>query len=343
MAQAVAWIGQDGNLYYGSGVEGSGVQNMGRWEGNYEQAAGGIRSTNFNTPLGQGSGFMQNVQMIDDPMVKQSAPTGGSGSSRPALNQAAVDATNMSLDSLGGILARALSNAQTGYRNITDRYNTEEALQREQYDKGTLSNMQNYDSNLAASLRAGRSGLSGLMAALRGGGGSGNQFARDWVQNTVADTTSNDIREGYTTFDENRGELDNSLNTFLTDLKGKRQQNKDVFENNKRAARLYDAEQRQSLFQKLADLYSDGGRYAESANYLTKAGRQAPIIAQNMGAKVSRYDTSPVKVQSADITAFAAPEDQPMTATDERSGRGSGIFSLTDPRRRERREQLAGV
>ena len=29
MATSTAWIGQDGNLYYGSGVEGAGVDNMG--------------------------------------------------------------------------------------------------------------------------------------------------------------------------------------------------------------------------------------------------------------------------------------------------------------------------
>lgn len=323
------WRGADGNVW----VAGNrGTNSAGKWDAN---------TYKYWSDRG--------YRLIVDPVNPPAPPSSGrSGSSAPApapqLNQAAVDATRQSLDSLGTILAQALASAQTGYDNANRQLDLQEQQQRAQYDESTLNNMKNYDSNLAASLRAGRSGLSGLMAALRGGGGSGNQFAKDWVQNTVADTTSNDIREGYTTYDENRGELDKSLSTFLTDLRGKRQQNEDTFINNQRAARLYDAEQRQNLFQKLASLYSEAGRNNDAASYLSQAGAQAPIIAENMGSRVSSYDTSPINVKSADITAFSAPQEQSITATDERrDGGGSGIFSLTDPRRRERRAELAGV
>lgn len=271
----------------------------------------------------------------------QAPSDGGSGRTYDPLNQAAVDATNKTISSLGSILANALKAARTGYSNAKSLFDTQEKQQKEQYEESNLSNMQNYDSNLAASLRAGRSGLSGLMAALRGGGGAGNKFATDWVQNTVGDTTSNDIREGYNTYDENSSELENALSMFLTELSGKRQENEDILENNERAARLYDAEQRQSLFQKLAELYSDAGMNNESGTYLSRAGELAPTIASNMGATVSKYDRTPVEVKAADITAFDSPEKQSMTATNQQ--KGSGIFSLTDPRRRERREVLAGA
>ena len=331
------WRGADGNVW----VAGEGGTNSaGAWDNNTFNYWKNRQYKLINDPTGQ----YNPVSGGTTSSSPSGAPSGGgSGGGGGVFNQAAVDATNASLGSLGTILAQALASAETGYNNANSQFNSQEKLQREQYDEGTLGNMKNYDSNLAASLRAGRSGLSGLMAALRGGGGGGNQFARDWVQNTVADTTSNDIREGFGTYDENRSELDNSINTFLTELKGKRQQNEDTLENNRRAARLYDAEQRQNLFQKLAELYSTGGRTGEASNYLAQAGAQAPVIASNMGSQVSAYDTAPIEVDSPDITAFESPEKQSMTATDSKSGRGSGIFSLTDPRRKERREALAGV
>lgn len=325
------WIGQDGNVWL-AGADGS-AQNLGRpvqrVNGGIEAQYGSIVGSEIADPLPGGN-------------RTPSAPTGGSGAAAPPpLNQAAVDATNATLSSLDQILANALSSADTGYTNALNVLNTQEQQEKGRYDESTLSNMGNYDSNLAAALRAGRSGLSGLMAALRGGGGSGNKFARDWVQNTVADTTSNDIREGYNTFDENRQELDSTMETFLTNLKGKRAQNEDTLENNRRAARLYDAEQRQNLLQKLAGFFSEAGRNDEAGSYIAKAGELAPTIASNMGAKVSAYDTTPVQVESADITAFAQPEQQSMGASPDKQS--TGIFSLNDPRRRERRQALAGA
>ena len=327
---AVYWVGQDGNVWL---KDATGTRNMG--------TAQSTMDNGFESQYGSGV-----ATRIGDPLPggvrTSSAPSGGSGvAAPPPLNQAAVDATNASISSLDQILAQALASADTGYTNALNVLNTQEQQEKGKYDESTLSNMGNYDSNLAAALRAGRSGLSGLMAALRGGGGAGNKFARDWVQNTVADTTSNDIREGYNTFDENRQELDSSMSTFLTNLKGKRAQNEDTRENNKRAAQLYDAEQRQNLLQKLAGFFSEAGRNDEAGSYIARAGQLAPTIASNMGAKVSAYDTSPVQVESADITAFSQPEEQSMGASPDKQS--TGIFSLNDPRRRERREALAGV
>ena len=330
----VYWYGQDGNIW----LKGNdGVKNVG--------ALDDIRGTDFATAI------FANNQRIDDPnpgnpganSSQNTAPaprqTGGSTPENKPLNQAQVDATNASLGSLGQILANAYASAQTGYDNARDQLNAQEATQRARYDQESLKNQQNYDANLGASLRAGRSGLSGLMAALRGGGGGGNDYARNWIQNTVADTTANDIREGYNTFDENRTAQDNNLSTFLTDLAGKRRENEDALVNNRRAADLYDAQQKQGLYQKLADLYGEAGNAGENARYLGLAGGQAGNIAQNMGAQVSKYNSSPIEVKSPDMTAFAAPETQSMGASE--NARGTGIFSMLDPRRREK--ELAGV
>lgn len=317
----VFWRGADGKVY----VKGDrGTNAAGVWDNNTQK---------------YWSDRM--YQMIDDPNRPAPSPTtatggggGGGGRVYDPLNQGAVNATQASIDSLGTILAQALASAQTGYDNANNLMNQQEQSQRKSYDEGTLSNMQNYDANLGASLRAGRTGLSGLMAALRGGGGAGNDFARDWVQNTVADTAANDIREGYNTFDENKRGLDTTLSTFLTELGRKRQENEDTLVNNRRAANLYDAQQRQLLNQTLSELYGKAGMFDQASNFMAQAGNQAGRIAENSGARVSAYNTAPVEVKSPDITAFEAPEKQAMTASPDRTS--SGIFSILDPRRRER-------
>lgn len=316
----VFWRGADGKVY----VKGdTGTNAAGVWDDNTQK---------------YWSDRM--YQMIDDPVASGGGTTApvyngsGGGKVYDPLNQGAVDATNASMAGLDTILAQALASAQTGYDNASRLMNQQEQSQRKSYDEGTLSNMQNYDANLGASLRAGRTGLSGLMAALRGGGGAGNDFARNWVQNTVADTASNDIREGYNTFDENKRGLDSSLSTFLTDLGRKRQENEDTLANNRRAANLYDAQQRQSLNQTLSDLYGKAGMFGQASDFMGSAGGQAGRIAENSGAKVSAYNTAPVEVKAPDITAFASPEKQAMTASPDRTS--SGIFSILDPRRRER-------
>lgn len=269
------------------------------------------------------------------------APTGGGGGkARPVLNQGAINNTRMNLDALAGILAEALGSAQTGYNNANNQFAAQEQQQKGQYDESTLRNMGNYDSNLAAALRAGRSGRQGLMAALRGGGGAGNEYASNWINDVVGDTTSNDIREGFNTYDENRASVDNSYGTFLSGIKEKRQKNDETLENNRRAARLYDSQQRQELLQKIAGEYGAAEMTGERDNYLAQAGAQTPNIAANMNSYVKQYDTAPVKVEAPNVTAFDAPEQQDMTAT---PNRNTGIFSLMDPRRRDRREELAGV
>lgn len=334
MAQGVFWIGQDGNIWM---KDAGGTRNMGNPTGDSQYSVQNNKLVDKYADYEGQPGSIKDYDMIPDPVVKQSAPTGGGGRTYEPLNQAAVDATNQKLTGLDTILARALSDAVTKRDNIRDALNTQQKQGVAQYDENTLRNMQNYDSNLGASLRAGRSGLSGLMAALRGGGGGGNDFARDWVQNTVADTTYNDIREGYDTFDENRRGLDSSHQTFLNDLAGRRRENEETFENNQRAARLYDAQQRQEALQTLSGLYGDAGNRGQADTFMRQAGDQNAAIAQNMGAEVRRFNDAPIQVQSPDMTAFSSPERQAMTATPNR--RNTGVFAINDPRRLREEEK----
>ena len=158
----------------------------------------------------------------------------GSGTIMPALNQAAVNNTQISLDQLPALLQAAL-NAETIKRGNTVRgFDDQEAGQRKTYDQSTTTNQQNYDSNFMESIRSGIKGLGGLFNILRGTGAAGGT-AEELARDTVGGVTANDIRTGADTQKTNQTSLDSTLSTFLTDLKGKRQAAEDTFENNKRA------------------------------------------------------------------------------------------------------------
>ena len=326
---AVYWVGADNNIWY-KGADGQVVNRGGAGDffpgGNLSDGgASGHRSGSFA------------ANRIDDPNrpIEQApgAVVGsGGGSSPKVFNQAAADATRSSIDSLGGILAEALANAQRGYSNARGILDAQEKAEQEKYDESSVNNMQNYDSNLMASIRAGSTGLSGLRSALRGGGASGNDMAQRWAENTVGDTTSNDIREGFNTFDENRRGLDSSLSTFLTNLSGRRQENEDTLENNRRVAQRENAMQNQNLRQELAGLYGEADRLGERDAIIREASSFTPTIAANANARTSAYNTAPVDVKSANISAFETPEKQGMAADGGRTAQG--IFSMNDPRRR---------
>lgn len=335
---AVAWVGQDGNLWY-KGVQG--VQNWGSAK-NYEFTNGGLRAVNLNTPLGEGSGFAPGVSQINDPMIQQSAPAGG-GAPAPAnrpLNQAGVNNTQRAIDEIPGLLEAALESEGTRYGNTRREFSEQEAGQRKSYDTSTVTNQQNYDSNFMDSIRAGIKGLGGLMSLLRGtgaGGGTAEDIARD----TVGGVTAQDIRGGADTQKENQTALDASLGAFLTELGRKRSENEDTYGNNRRAIRRESDTQLQDLFGKMAGFYGDAGDQGQSDSWMNRAGDLTPRIAQNSRAQTSKYDTAPVTVQAPELTAFSGPTQPSVTVAPEGQV-GSGIFTMTEPRRRKE-PALAGV
>ncbi len=345
METPTAWIGQDGNLYYGSG-SGTGVSNLGAWNGNYEYTNGGIRSTNFDTALGQGSGFMPGVTMIDDPAVQQTqqAPAGGGGgSAAPAkvLNQAGVDNTLGTINQIPGLLEAALQAERQKYQNTVGEFNAQEAGQRKTYGESTNTNQLNYDANFMDSIRSGIKGLGGLMSLLRGtgaGGGTAEELARD----TVGGVTAQDIRGGADTQKENQTSLDSSLSGFLTDLSRKRKGNEDVLVNNERAVRRDSNTQLQDLFGKMAGFFGDVDNTQASNEWMARAGALTPDIAANSRTQVSNYDTSPVAVKAPELTAFSGPT-QPSVTTAPGGQVGSGIFTMTDNRRRREQAPLVPV
>lgn len=258
--------------------------------------------------------------------------TGGTGGTpTAALDTAAIANTQKSLDQLPGILSASLAAEQQKYQNAQHVFDAQEQQQRAQYDTGTTTNQQNYDSNFMAALRSGAMGLHGLLSILRGTG------VEDWAKNAVRDTTNSDISTGLNTQKENQTSLDTSLSNFLTDLRGKRQENDTTFQNNQDAARLNQATQMQDLYEKMAKYYADAGDNANATKYLNMAGDQSASIAKYSVSPVGAYDTNRVAVQAAPISAFAGPTKQAVSYSPGDTGT-AGVFTIGDARKR-----LAGV
>lgn len=270
------------------------------------------------------------VSLVPSPTPASGGGGGGGYTppSNPPLNTAALSNTQKSIDQLPGILARALASNDQEYQNTQQGFNAQETQQRGQYDKGTTTNQQNYDSNTMAALRAGATGLEGLLSILRGTG------VESWANNAVRDTTNADIQTGHNTQQENQTSLDSSLSTFLTDLADKRHQNDVTHQNNAFAARESNATQMQTLYQKLASYYADAGDNATATKYMNMAGDLSAPIAQFGTAPVSKYDTTPVNVTAPTISAFSGPSKPGVTATPGDNGGGNGIFTIGDTRRK---------
>lgn len=290
--------------------------------------AGGMGGTGGGSSLqGNGSSVINQAPVYDTTSYSNAsnftpAPTPAA----PVLNTAAIAATQKSIDQLDPILQRALAAEAQNYQNAQHGFDEQEKAQRSQYDKGTFTNQQNYDANLMASLRAGANGLSGLLSILRGTG------VEDWARNVVDDTTNSDIRDGLNTRQENQGKLDSGLNGFLADLQAKRDRNKQTYQDNQYAAHNDYETQLQKLYQNMAKYYADANQNDQATTYLTKAGDLAPQIAEYSVSPVGKYDTSPVPVRAAEISAFAAPTEQNVSVDSGDSP--AGIFTIGDARKR---------
>lgn len=334
MAQAVYWVGQDGNIYYGSGQEGAPVMNLGNQKtGGMIEGQGGIYDPWTDNGVPQ---LTYAATKIADPALQQSAPAGGGGTTQPALNEAGIRNTQGTIDQLPALLQAALATERTRYDNAIRDFGAQESQQRGQYKEGSDTNQLNYDSTFMDSIRAGIKGLGGLFALLRGTGAAGGT-AQDQVRDVVGAQTAQDIRGGADVREENQGALDTGLETFLTDLKRKKEVNADTFENNQRAVRRDTDTQLQDLYSKMAGFYGDAGRTAEAESWMNRAGEITPRIAQNSRTQLSKYDTTPVQVQAPELTAFSKPTQPNIIAGQSPQQVGSGIFAISD--RRKEKEQ----
>lgn len=324
------WFGQDGNVW----VQGpQGVNSAGPADANSQTYWNNQGYSLIPDPATSGV-----VINTGNPEYDPNTTTTGNGTNTgtaPAkvFNQAGANNTQLAIDQIPGLLDAALAAERQRYSNTVNDFNAQEAGQRKTYGDSTTTNQKNYDSTFMDSIRAGIHGLGGVLSILRGTGAAGGT-AEDLARDTVGGVTANDIRTGADTRNENQTTLDTSLGSFLSDLKRKRDVNQDTVLNNERAIRRDSDTQLQDLFGKMAGFYGDVGNTSGATDWTNRAGALTPEIAANSKTQVSPYDTTPVVVHAPNLTAFAPPT-QPSYTTAPNGQVGSGIFTMSDRRKKE--------
>jgi hypothetical protein len=332
MNNDVYWVGQNGNIYLKTT---GGVRDMGKLLPTGRLLDNGVSGAQQGS-FAAGGGRIEDPALANAPQSTAPAGGGGGGAARPVLNQAGINLTQGTIDQIPGLLEQALAAERQKYGNTRAQFDQEESAGQARYKEGDIQTQQNYDANMMAAIRSGVKGLGGIMGLLRGTGAEGQ--GRDAVGSTV----STDIREGADTFKENQTALKDTLGSLLSGLKMKRQQNEDTLVNNERATRRGFDTQLQDLFKTMAGFYGEVGDQGNVNSWMNRAGSLTPQIAQNSTSQVSKYDTTPVAVKAPELAAFADPTQQ-QVAVNQEGQVGTGIFSMTDPRRRKDQTAPVGV
>ena len=123
----------------------------------------------------------------------------------------------------------------------------------------------------------------------------------------------------------------------MSELDGKRRDNKATWQNNEFAHRGNNASEAQRLYKEMAGFYSDAEDTGNATRLMNKAGEYTPEIAKYSVAPVRGYDSSPVKVQAAPVTAFGGAAEQNVNY-DGGNNSNNGIFTINNTRKK-----LAGV
>lgn len=263
---AVYWIGQDGNAWY-KGDDGV-VKNYGMADAGSDDSQVRIYKEGYGN-------LSIPATRIDDPNrpADQPAPTtsGDGGSTKPVLNQAAIDNTQKAISSLDTELGVGYKNIDDDFGSIIGRYDQERNRTRGEYEEEGVSNTNDLQRNKQNALVSGAQGLRGLRGVLASIGalsGDGSSLAN----RAVTAEANQDIGGATETAANNAVALDKAWGRFDEEDQDRRREAETNKVNNRTALEGEVAGKRQSFFQKIAELYGEAGNTGEATNWLNKAG-----------------------------------------------------------------------
>lgn len=297
---AVYWIGQDGNIWL---KDQSGTRNVGPAgadvvrpdaTGFYDPWA----DPRFDTPM------RFNATQINDPVnprqvagARTTAPSGGTAAPAPkVLNQAAVNATQAAIDSLGTEEQVGAQNIEDSYASLVGRYDRESRQNETDFGEQTTTNTQNLQKNKQNALLAaaqGRRGLRGTLASIGALSGSGI----DLSNRVVTRSANEDIGGAGESFATNAQTLDKAIGRFREEDKDRRSEAETTRTNQRTALRGNLASKRQQFYQKMAEIFAGADRTGEADTWLGRAGGLNQEIAAN-----SRVAATPFAARAAAFT-----------------------------------------
>jgi hypothetical protein len=247
---------------------------------NYFRGSTPISNTEYRTYTNQDSSIIEQQAAqqyaIDNPTPK--TPTNnlvGNGASQYKNTTASQAATQQSIDSLDPALANSLAGITSNFDTIMANYAGENALNQDNYNKQVTSNEQTRSNNNQAALLAAAQGGRGMRATLASLGsldGTGQLLAN----RAIASSANADIGAGNKVFDTNATQLDNAWNATQFDQKKRDAEAIAARADAESAARQNVAQQRQSLYEKMAGFKADAGNQAGADQFTRMMGDLAP-------------------------------------------------------------------
>lgn len=258
-----------------------------------------------------------------------------------AANEAARNATLANIRGLDTALSNSLGSIDSNFARIMQQYADEEAINLKAYNDQVGSNEKNRSTSIQAgqlSAAQGARGLLGVLGSLNALGGTGQLLAN----RAVATEANKDIGEANRTFDTNATTLANARAATEQDEKNRRAEAEAARENQKVAARANTAQQKQSLFEKMAGYFNEIGDAGQAGNYLAQVGALAPEVARGATVQASAYTPRSAVFNPGQLQNYLAGAND-MTVKASGGGGNAQSTALNSPLyslARKREEQL---
>lgn len=333
------WIGANGNTYvFTNRGNGNQVYDLGK-QSNVE------RSVASNIVGGDITGMQRQIADPNPPKTaaaQEEAPvTSGSGAKAPVLNTAAIDNTNKAISSLDTERAVGNKNIDDSYGSVVGRYDQEAQRAKGDYDEGvvtTNTNLQKDKQNAYVAAAQGRRGLRGSLAAIGALSGDGARLA----DRAVTQGANEDIGGAAETATTNIGSLDKAKRNFDDEDKQRRADAETARNNSKTALEGTILSKQQQYYQKLAELFAEGGKTGEASTWLNKAGDLNSGIAQRTAVQASPIVAKSANFTPGDLESYLAGAGD-MTVQVDAGANGAQTPATILAQKKRREEELATV
>lgn len=299
------WVGQDNNVW--ANVEGVGVVNLG-------QASGVMK----NRGAKQG---MDESKWIEDPNKPASndqgqalTTTSGAGSGSYSTTSAEdvalknrmrgiydreIADINSNLDSQDSQLANDLAGVESEYNQYKNEQQSSYNANENDYNKSTLQNQQNLQTNRNEITNRASSGLRGLLRILGAMGAGGGSVARYEAPGMVTSQANAEMSNAGQTYAQNQSNLDTDWGNYKEQFENDKKKLEDWKAGQIKAKKQANYEKRNSLLADLVTAYGNRAQYG--GDYGDNINKVYDRIAENRG-------------RINDLGKFSAPQYTGMTS-----------------------------
>lgn len=291
-------------------------------------------------PYGPSNPAPSPVDTTKDTLLNQTPPQqlpnlpDSTGGQQFTDTSAARDQTLGSINGLDQILANKLAEAEAEYQKVMQGYNEQDANNQQEYDQNVSTNEGNREAQHQAALLAAAQGGRGLyatLASIGALGGTGKLLAN----RAVAGEANADLGAADKTFTDNATNLESTFKKLKQQEDQRKLDANSNLEANKQADQYDIADQRQSLWKDMADLWTKAGNNTESANALAKAGSYTNDKVANTRPVVAKYAPADLQFSAPQLKSYlAGANDMTVHAADNAGGApiNGAIFTSTKKR-----------